>query len=98
MEYWHVRNSWGTYWGENGFARIMMHKVEMCVCVCVCVCVCACVCVCVHACVCVCACVCVRAHVCVHVSMYIHLYTAYMYVYKLGLQQMFDSFGYLLEL
>ena len=28
VEYWHVRNSWGTYWGENGFARIMMHKVN----------------------------------------------------------------------
>lgn len=26
VEYWHMRNSWGSYWGENGFARIMMHK------------------------------------------------------------------------
>lgn len=21
-----MRNSWGTYWGENGYARVMMHK------------------------------------------------------------------------
>ena len=27
VEFWHVRNSWGTYWGENGYARVMMHKV-----------------------------------------------------------------------
>ena len=25
-DYWLLRNSWGTYWGENGFAKIMMHK------------------------------------------------------------------------
>ena len=25
-EYWVGRNSWGTYWGEMGFFRILMHK------------------------------------------------------------------------
>lgn len=26
VEYWVGRNSWGTYWGENGFFRIKMHE------------------------------------------------------------------------
>ena len=24
-----MRNSWGSYWGENGFAKVMMHKVRV---------------------------------------------------------------------
>jgi cathepsin X len=27
--YWELRNSWGTYWGEEGFARVCMGKNEM---------------------------------------------------------------------
>jgi len=26
QEYWIGRNSWGTYWGEWGFFRMLMHK------------------------------------------------------------------------
>lgn len=26
QEFWWLRNSWGTYWGENGFAQVLMHK------------------------------------------------------------------------
>jgi len=28
-EYWIGRNSWGTYWGENGFFRIKMHSENL---------------------------------------------------------------------
>ena len=26
QEFWVGRNSWGTYWGEQGFFRVEMHK------------------------------------------------------------------------
>jgi cathepsin X len=28
-EYWHARNSWGTYWGEAGYFRIKMHSENL---------------------------------------------------------------------
>lgn len=29
QEYWIGRNSWGTYWGEYGFFRILMHEKNL---------------------------------------------------------------------
>ena len=29
VEFWYMRNSWGTYWGEEGFARVLMHKENL---------------------------------------------------------------------
>ena len=29
VEFWYGRNSWGTYWGEQGIFRIRMHKNKL---------------------------------------------------------------------
>ena len=31
IEFWYGRNSWGTYWGENGHFRIVMYRNNLAV-------------------------------------------------------------------